>query len=58
MNFAAAVALYGMQLKQSKYNGNTTTADVLALAKQGLTNDPDGYKAEFIRLVQTHAGYN
>lgn len=58
MHFAAAVALYGMQLKQSNYKGTTTTADVLALAKKGLNNDTDGYKAEFLRLVETYAGYN
>lgn len=53
MNFATAVALFGMQLRRSAYDGNTTTKDILKLAKKGLRHDPNGYRAEFIRLVES-----
>lgn len=53
MNFATAVALFGMQLRRSAYDGNTTTKDILKLAKKGLKNDENGYRAEFIRLVES-----
>ncbi|RWX02638.1 DUF3520 domain-containing protein [Flavobacterium cerinum] len=50
--FSAAVAWFGLKLRDSKLVPNKTTEDIKALAKQGLKNDPDGYKAEFIRLVE------
>lgn len=50
--FAAAVAWFGLKLRDSKLVPNKTTEDIKAMAKQGLKNDPDGYKAEFIRLVE------
>lgn len=53
MNFATAVALFGMQLRKSAYDGQTTTKDIIKLAKKGLVNDENGYRAEFIRLVES-----
>jgi len=53
MNFATAVALFGMQLRKSAYDGNTTTKDIIKLAEKGLKNDKYGYRAEFIRLVKS-----
>jgi len=52
-NFSSAVALFGMQLRGSKYTNNTTYTDVIALAEKGRGIDKDGYRAEFIRLVKT-----
>ncbi|WP_430409083.1 YfbK domain-containing protein [Kordia sp.] len=52
-NFTAAVALYGMQLKSSKYHNNTNLETVLTLAEQGRGKDSNGYRAEFIRLVSS-----
>lgn len=49
--FAAAVAWFGLKLRDSKLVPNKTSADIKQLAKQGLANDPEGYRAEFIRLV-------
>ncbi|MEZ4803030.1 MAG: von Willebrand factor type A domain-containing protein [Gelidibacter sp.] len=51
--FASAVALFGMQLKHSQYCNNSTIQDVISLANQGRKNDEDGYRAEFIRLVES-----
>ncbi len=52
--FASAVALFGMQLRQSKYDNNSSLENVIALAKSGKGNDEDGYKTEFIRLVESY----
>jgi Ca-activated chloride channel family protein len=51
--FSAAVAEFGMILRNSKYKGNATTADVISLASGARGADPDGYRAEFIRLVRS-----
>jgi Ca-activated chloride channel family protein len=49
--FSAAVAWFGLKLRDSKLVPNKRTDDIKVLAKQGLQNDPDGYRAEFVRLV-------
>ncbi|WP_282042821.1 vWA domain-containing protein [Winogradskyella flava] len=54
MNFASAVALYGMQLRNSKYDNNSTLDKVLELAERGRGEDKNGYRAEFIRLVKSY----
>ena len=51
MNFAAAVAEYGMLLKNSEFKGRSSYTDVLALAGAA-GKDQDGYRSEFKRLVQ------
>lgn len=49
--FAAAVALYGMILRESKYTRSATFQDVLTLANMGL--DPEIYlENDFIRQVE------
>ncbi|WP_397362885.1 von Willebrand factor type A domain-containing protein [Olleya sp. R77988] len=53
MNFASAVALFGMQLKQSSFHNNSKPEDVIALAEKGRGKDKSGYRAEFIRLIST-----
>ncbi len=55
--FASAVALFGMQLKQSKYDNNSNIKDVISLAENGTTNDMDGYRTEFIRLAKTNYNF-
>lgn len=54
LKFASAVALFGMQLRQSKYYNNASIEDVVALAKNGRGDDEDGYRAEFVRLVRSY----
>ncbi|MNQ13058.1 von Willebrand factor [compost metagenome] len=51
--FSTAVAWFGLKLRDSKLIANKSSEDIIKLAKQGLINDTEGYKAEFIRLVET-----
>ncbi|MFC4634326.1 von Willebrand factor type A domain-containing protein [Dokdonia ponticola] len=51
--FISAVAMFGMQLRDSKFTENTTQDDVLILAQSGRGEDKDGFRAEFIRLVKS-----
>ncbi|MFN3640017.1 MAG: vWA domain-containing protein, partial [Flavobacterium sp.] len=51
--FCSAVAWFGLKLRDSQWIENKATQDIIQLAKQGLSNDPEGYRSEFIRLVQT-----
>jgi Ca-activated chloride channel family protein len=49
--FAAAVAAFGMLLRNSEYRGEASWAGVRELARSGLGDDPHGHRAEFLRLV-------
>ena len=51
--FAAAVAGFGMLLRDSPHAGRYTLDDVVGLAEEGKGADPRGYRGEFIRLVET-----
>ncbi|MFH1037420.1 MAG: von Willebrand factor type A domain-containing protein [PVC group bacterium] len=53
--FAAAVASFGMLLRDSEHRGNATFSIVLDLAEAGRGEDPHGYRAEFIDLVKKAA---
>ncbi|NNT72192.1 DUF3520 domain-containing protein [Flavobacterium sp. IMCC34852] len=50
--FSTAVAWFGLKLRDSKLVTNKSSAAIKKLAKAGLAYDEDGYKAEFIRLVE------
>ena len=50
--FSAAVAAFGMVLRDSQYKGTASFEQVLKLANQSQAEDLDGYRAEFIRLVK------
>jgi Ca-activated chloride channel family protein len=52
VNFATAVAAFGMLLRESPYRGDATYQKVLSLAEQGLASDPNGYRSEFVQLVR------
>ena len=52
MRFAAAVAGFGMLLRDSEYRGNSSAAQVLEQARAALGDDRGGYRADFVRLVQ------
>lgn len=54
--FAAAVAMFGQLLRDSEYKGNATYDMVIELAGKGLENDNQGYRREFMRLVETVKG--
>ncbi|OQX20520.1 MAG: hypothetical protein BWK76_01110 [Desulfobulbaceae bacterium A2] len=51
--FAAAVAGFGMLLKQSEHKGQAGYPLLLELARQAKGKDDDGYRAEFIKLLET-----
>jgi len=50
--FAAAVAEFGMILRESKYQGSANLSQVVNLARQSQGEDAAGDRAEFIRLVE------
>ncbi len=56
LKFAAAVAQFGMILRDSEYKGNATFNDVLKLAKESKGVDLEGYRSEFIKMVETSQG--
>lgn len=51
--WSAAVAAFGMLLKDSPYAGEMDYNDVLVLARSARGQDEEGYRAEFINLVET-----
>jgi len=51
VQFAAAVAGFGMLLRESEYKGHTTFDQVRQWANAGLGADPHGHRAEFLDLV-------
>jgi Ca-activated chloride channel homolog len=50
--FAASVAAFGQLLRGGKYVGDFSYGDVTALAKGALAQDRDGYRREFVSLVE------
>ncbi|RTY93435.1 VWA domain-containing protein [Flavobacterium sp. GT3R68] len=50
--FSSAVAWFGLKIRDSKLVINKSSDDIKKLAKSGLAYDEQGYKAEFIRLVE------
>ena len=55
VGFAAAVAEFGMLLRDSPFKGDVSWTDVIRLAQEHRGSDPDGYRAEFARLVDLAA---
>jgi len=50
--FSAAVAGFGMLLRESEFKGSIDYNTVLSMARSAKGRDDDGYRAEFIRLVE------
>ncbi len=50
--FSAAVASFGMLLRDSEFKGDASYESVLALARESKGQDFFGYRAEFIQLVE------
>lgn len=50
--FSVSVAGFGMLLRDSKFKGDLTYDKVLTMARNSQGKDSDGYRAEFIRLVE------
>ncbi len=50
--FAAAVAEFGMLLRDSAHKGDTNYDAVLEIASEGVGDDKTGYRAEFLAMVR------
>ncbi len=52
LGFAAAVAEFGMLLRRSEHAGSASWTEARDLARRHRGEDADGYRAEFVRLVE------
>ncbi len=52
MKFIAAVAQFGMLLRESEYKGTSDIQNTIELARSGKGKDENGYIGEFIRLIE------
>lgn len=52
--FASAVTMFGMLLRDSEFKGNTSIQQILELAKASKGTDKEGYRQEFIQLVERY----
>ena len=50
--FSAAVAGFGLVLKDSPYRGNANLSAVADIARESEGNDPGGYRSQFVELVR------
>lgn len=53
--FSSSVAGFGMLLRDSKFKGDLTYKKIISMAKSSMGRDEDGYRSEFIRLVENSA---
>ena len=51
--FAASVAEFGMLLRNSEFKANASYDNIIKTAKKAKGNDDEGYRSEFIRLVES-----
>ncbi|MGI0493139.1 vWA domain-containing protein [Alkalinema pantanalense CENA528] len=56
MQFATSVAMFGLVLRDSEFKGKASIQDVLTLAKRSQGDDPEGYRQEFVQLVEQYQG--
>ncbi|WP_291103601.1 MULTISPECIES: vWA domain-containing protein [unclassified Dysgonomonas] len=54
--FASTVAMFGQIIKDSQYKGEGSYSKAIALAQKGYGEDKQGYRREFVRLMQTAQG--
>ncbi len=50
--FQTAVVEFGLLLRESQFRGTADIGHVVAGARAALGSDPEGYRAEFVRLAQ------
>jgi Ca-activated chloride channel family protein len=55
LRFAAAVAEFGMLLRNSAFREKSSWVQVSNLAKSAFDHDPEGYRHEFVGLAETAA---
>jgi len=53
LQFSAAVASFGMKLRGSESTKDMSFSDILGIAKMSKGLDENGYRAEFLKLVET-----
>jgi Ca-activated chloride channel family protein len=53
--FASAVAGFGMLLRDSQFKNDLTAKDVIKIAKDAKGYDEEGYRSEFIGLVEKYS---
>ncbi|WP_226894654.1 vWA domain-containing protein [Luteolibacter marinus] len=53
--FASSVASFGMILRDSDFRGDATLPAVIEMAAGALGEDRDGYRKEFLELVETYS---
>jgi len=53
LRFATAVAGFGLLLRNSSFKGSSTYNSILSIASQALGTDKEGYRKEFVSLVET-----
>ena len=53
MRFASAVAAFALLLRDSEHRGQASYEQVLSLARGARGDDPQGYRGEFIGMVET-----
>ncbi len=58
MRWAAAVAGFGMMLKESEYMGTVDEDMIIELAESVKDYEEDEYKLEFVDMVNTYVSYN
>lgn len=51
--FSAAVAEFGLMLRNSEFKENSNYQQIISLAKSAKGNDPNGYRSEFVNLVSS-----
>jgi Ca-activated chloride channel family protein len=56
LGFVSAVAEFGMLLRSSKYRGSASFAALTARAQRFRGPDAEGYRSEFVRIVDQAAG--
>lgn len=56
--FSAAVAGFGMLLRDSEFKGSVNYSQVLNLARNAKGEDEEGYRSEFLQLVKTAQGFH
>jgi Ca-activated chloride channel family protein len=53
LRFAAAVAEFGMLLRDSQFKQQASYEQVISIAKAAKGEDEDGYRSEFVRLAES-----
>ena len=54
--FATSVAWFGLVLRNSQLIKDKDLTKIVNLAKQGKSNDEEGYRSEIVRLIETYRG--